>query len=165
MTEIAQPQQDPGIEARMAALENGSGYSSFVARSRHEEQEDEAVTVVSEPSVETEKPRTPHYSRRGGRSYPEDSDSRLDQYWQVTDTTPLSAEQLASNASAYAELQVGFDVAESLRADEVAKGAKSVADAIVRARREKRDRERAARGLPPVEHASDETIEALKTLK
>ena len=143
-----------------------NGGSSFFARNRYgDDTEASAERSEGAETTATEETKTPHYSRRGGRSYEESSDSDLDPHWQLTDTAPLSTEQLTTNALARAELQVGFDVAESVRADLVAEGAKPVADAIIRARREKRDRQRAARGLPPIVHADDETIEALKPSK
>lgn len=40
-----------------------------------------AVAEIAAKPTSTERPKQKHYSHRGGRSYPEASDSELDPYW------------------------------------------------------------------------------------
>jgi hypothetical protein len=60
-------------------------------------QRDGTPTVVRDPQAAEAARTRPHHSRRGGRSYPEASDSELDPHWQQAGREQLSDEQRRSN--------------------------------------------------------------------
>jgi|GEM_PF-4433399 len=106
--EIAQPASEAPIpeEHRWDILVDASGFSPAAA---------DIITTGSDPDrVPYRKhglaqPR--HYSRRGGRSYPEKSESEMDEEWN-TERTPLTAEEQARNHAAISAIKAQLQLRE-----------------------------------------------------
>jgi hypothetical protein len=98
---------DPYIEARRRALEDGGGFPTHLAET--------ALSGVDTdvPNVPSHRPRTPspRTSRRGGRSYPEASDRDIDLELQGDDS-PLSEEDKANRHADY--LRASQELARAL---------------------------------------------------
>lgn len=91
MTEMStpQPHEPDQHEQRLLEVAADQGiHNPFMGRV--------AAQGAFPQKVSSEQPKLrhqPHYSRRGGRAYPEPTDSELDPYWNATPTVELTDEE------------------------------------------------------------------------
>ena len=112
-------------QARIDAMMDGSGFSNYVANP-------ESRLEMSSVDAFRSQPATKRVSRRGGRSFPEASDSELDPHWQQGSEKRISDEQREINKRGAAAVRLALAEARQKRMSNQA----GSADAGAKLRRE-----------------------------